>query len=272
MNRRHFMIQTAAMTAASLPAKEARSGLIDCNIHLGPHPHRSLPEIDNDYLAARGVDEAWAGSFEALLHRDLAQVNARLARRCAATPRLRPAGCVNPVLPAWEDDLKRCAEVHGMRILRLYPNHHGYTLTDASFTRLLEAATEQKMLVQIVAQLEDQRTQTPLMQLPPVDLKPLAGILKPRPEARVMVLNANAAMINTALRGCPGAWLDIAMIEGVGGVENLLDLWPPDKLCFGSHAPFFYWEAAVLKLQESVLDEAVLQAVRRGNAEAQLPT
>lgn len=271
MNRRHFMIQTAAMAAAALPAAEAGTGLIDCNVHLGPHPHRVLPEIDSDYLASRGVDEAWAGSFEALLHRDLAQVNARLARRCAATPGLRPAGSVNPRLPAWEDDLRRCTEDHGMSILRLYPNHHGYTLADSAFIRLLEAATEQKMLVQVVAQLEDQRTQTPLMQLPPVDLKPLAGIMKPRPEARVMVLNANASMISTALRGCPGAWLDIAMIEGVGGVENLLDLWPPDKLCFGSHAPFFYWEAAALKLQESVLDEAVLQAVRRGNAAMQVP-
>ena len=60
------------------------------------------------------------------------------------------------------------------------------------------------------------------------------------------------------------------MIEGVGGVENLLKSWPAEKLCFGSHAPFFYWESSALKLQESVLTAEQLVAVQRDNALALL--
>jgi hypothetical protein len=262
------MAQTAALAAAPLLAAETAAGLIDCNIHLGSHPVRVLPEIDAVFLSKRGIAEAWAGSFEALLHRDMAEVNTRLARRCAASPQMRAVGSVNPRLPAWEDDLKRCVEQHGMKVIRLYPNHHGYTLTDEVFITLLEAVTKQKLLVQIVAQLEDQRTQSPVMQLPPVDLKPLNEVMKKLPEARVMVLNANAAMIMTALRGCTNVWLDIAMIEGVAGVENALKILPQDKLCFGSHAPFFYWESASLKMQESVLTDEQTYAIRAGNARA----
>ena len=57
--------------------------------------------------------------------------------------------------------------------------------------------------------------------------------------ARVMVLNANAAMVIKHLQDCPNVWLDFAMIEGVGGVENLLKIWPLDRLVFGSFAPVF---------------------------------
>ena len=262
------MTQTAALAAAPLIAAETAAGLIDCNIHLGSHPVRVLPEIDDFFLSKRGIAEAWAGSFEALLHRDMAEANARLARRCAASPQMRAVGSVNPRLPAWEDDLKRCVEQHGMKVIRLYPNHHGYTLTDEAFLNLLSAATMRKVVVQLVAQLEDQRTQSPLMQVPPVDLKPLAEMMKRVPEARVMVLNANASMITTALRGCKNVWLDIAMIEGVGGVENTLKGWPLDKLCFGSHAPFFYWESASLKMQESVLTDEQTFAIRGRNVRA----
>jgi predicted TIM-barrel fold metal-dependent hydrolase len=271
VNRRLFMVQTAAAAATPLATANAsagKAGLIDCNIHLGTHPTRKLPEINEDFLIQRGIEEAWAGSFEALLHRDMAAVNTRLAKRCAASPRLRPVGSVNPQLPAWADDLDRCVEKHGMKVIRLYPNHHGYTLTDEAFLNLLRAATLRKVAVQLVAQLEDQRTQSTLMQVPPVDLKPLADMMKLVPEARVMVLNANAAMITTALRGCTNVWLDIAMIEGVGGVENTLKGWPEEKLCFGSHAPFFYWESAGLKMQESVLTDAQTAAIRSGNVRA----
>jgi len=265
------MVQTAAVAAtplAAASAASAKAGFIDCNIHLGSHPTRALPEIDEGFLIQRGIEEAWTGSFEALLHRDMAAVNARLAKRCVASLRLRAVGSVNPQLPAWVDDLDRCVEQHGMKVIRLYPNHHGYKLTDEAFLNLLRAATVRKVLVQLVAQLEDQRTQSLLMQVPPVDLKPLADVMKYVPEARVMVLNANASMITTALRGCTNVWLDIAMIEGVGGVENTLKGWPAEKLCFGSHAPFFYWESAGLKMQESVLSDAQTTAIRSGNARA----
>ncbi len=270
MNRRHFLGHTAAFAAAPLVADEKQTRVIDCNLHLGRHPNRDLPQIDSAFLSKHNIDQAWAGSFEALLHRDIAAVNQRLAVACKHQPRLRPAGSIHLLLPAWKDDFNRCVDTHGMNILRLHPSHHGYTLDDPSFTQLLELASARQVLVQIVTQLEDQRTQHPLTQVAPVDLKPLTEIMKRVPSARVMLLNANAAMVTKTLQGSTNLWLDMAMIEGVGGVENLLKSWPTEKLCFGSHAPFFYWESSALKLQESVLTSEQLVAVQQGNAQALL--
>lgn len=265
MKRRTFIAQaaTAVGVAAFAASVERPSSLIDANVYLGQWPFRAFPQNLAERLAQRGVTEAWAGSADAIFHRDVTRVNADLAAECKGV--LKPVGSVHPKLPDWRDDLRRCVEQHGMKVIRLHPNYHGYTLEDPAFLELLEAATSQKLLVQIVAQLEDERTQHPLVQLKPVDFSPLSAALKHFPEARVMILNANRSMSMTALAGT-SVWLDIAMLESVGGVENLLKDWPLDRLVFGSYAPVFYWESAKLKLQESELTEEQLAAITHKNA------
>jgi predicted TIM-barrel fold metal-dependent hydrolase len=275
LNRRTFLQRSAAIAAsgavAQVGAMEPTEEIIDCNVSVGPWPFRHVPGDDAASLAARlkkrRVTQAWAGSFEGIFHRDIATANRNLHATCAKVEGslLLPAGAINPTLPGWKDDLRRCAEIHGMKVLRLHPNYHGYALDDARFLELLELVTTRKMVLQITAQLEDERTQHPLVQVKPVNLKPLPAALKKVPEAQVMVLNANRAMSMTALQGCP-VMLDLAMLEGVGGVENLLSDWPLNNLVFGSHAPLFYWEAARLKLQESNLSPGQLAAITRDNA------
>ena len=161
-----------------------------------------------------------------------------------------------------------------MRGLRLFPNYHGYTLEAPAFARLLELATARRLLVQIACSLEDDRTQHPRLQVPPVDIAPLIALLEKIPSARVQLLNAFRS-----LRGKPvldlaahGVRFEIATLEGVQGIANLLAQIPDDRLCFGSHAPFFYFESATLKLQESALSEARMNAICTGNARRLLTT
>jgi hypothetical protein len=56
------------------------------------------------------------------------------------------------------------------------------------------------------------------------------------------------------------------MLEGVGAVASLLETVPLDRVLFGSHTPFFYFDSALLKLKESALSASQLEAVRQGNA------
>ena len=54
------------------------------------------------------------------------------------------------------------------------------------------------------------------------------------------------------------------------GIANLLAQVPLNRVLFGTHAPLFYFESSLLKLQESPLSSEQLRAIRRGNAEALL--
>ncbi|QDU37419.1 Amidohydrolase [Maioricimonas rarisocia] len=249
--------------------------MIDVNVSLSRWPFRRLPLDETPRLMERlrekGITQAWAGSFDALLHEDMAGVNARLAEDCATAGKgiLLPFGSVNPNLPDWEEDVRRCAEEHGMRGIRLHPDYHGYQLDDPAVPRLLDLAGEQGLIVQITLLMEDERTRHPLVGLEKVDAAPLVKLATERPELSLILLNSQR-VVRGALQGelaAAGVCFDIAMQEGVGGISKLMQQVPFEQILFGSHAPFFYFESAELKLRESELGATVRAAIASGNAE-----
>ena len=259
-----------AANAAAAPSGEQ---LVDVNVTLGDWVVRRSWADSTATLIGRlgrhGVTSAWAGSVEGVLHTDLAGANARLAAACAGTL-LVPFGTVNPLAPDWEEDVRRCAEVHRMPGIRLFPGYHSYKLEDEVFARLLAAATRYGLLVQITLAIEDDRSQNPALTAPFVNVAALPELIARTPGARVMLLNATSRVFS----GTPlvsrlaqsGIFLEIATLEGVAGIENLLSRSPKARICFGSHSPYFVFESALLKLQESDLSPAQTAAVRHANA------
>ena len=261
---------TADSSAAMPPA-----GLIDVNVSLSRWPCRRLPLDETPALVAHlrkcGVVQAWAGSFDGLLHKNLRAVNARLADECRrqGAGMLIPFGSVNPMLPDWEEDLRRCAHEHHMPGIRLHPGYHGYKLDDPAFARLLRLAVQERLIVQLALCMEDERMMSPLLRAPAVAPAPLAGLAKQIGGLRLVLLNTRSPLgvaPLTALRGPAEVYLEIAMLEGVAAIERLLAAVPLARLCFGSHAPFYVFESALLKLQESALSDEQLRAVRHANA------
>ena len=124
MNRRDVLSFAASTGAASVflsgtaqSADEESLSFrsIDTNISLFRWPFRRLPLDETDALVRKlrsfGIVQAWAGSFEGILNRDIAGVNERLAEACRDYPELIPFGSINPQLPDWEEDLRRCIDL-----------------------------------------------------------------------------------------------------------------------------------------------------------------
>lgn len=295
MNRRRFIqntaltmttigsgLKTAGAAAAGAPTKESQAApgdaLIDTHVFISRWPFRRVPGDESaqhlaEKLQSRGVTEAWVGSFDALLHRDIAAVNARLAEECAAQRDVRflPFGAVNPMLPDWEDDLRRCHEQYRMKGIRLHPDFHGYALNDPRFERLLDLATQRRMVVQIGLGMEDPRLQAPLGKVPPANPAPLADVLPKYAQAKVVLLNfwrtyRNNRVLQVRLNSLPQVCFDLATMEMMAGIEEALQEVPGLRLVFGSYAPFYNFGSSWRKLEESMLSPEVLAAIRHGEA------
>lgn len=286
LSRRRFVQSTALATAlaplrawpeSNRPIQDSVQNpepfLVDVNAYVSRWPFRRLQADDPADLVSQlrrsGVKRAWVGNLEALLSKDTAGVNARLAETCQREGDLLvPFGSVNPSLPDWEEDLRRCNEVHHMPGIRLHPNYHGYTLEDGRFRRLAHAAHERGLLLQIAAEMEDSRTQHPLLQVPPVELSPLGELAKNLPELPIVILNSSVSTpLATRLAGAGQVYFDTARQEGLAGINRALTSIPLERLLFGSFAPLFYYQANLYKLRESVLTEAQLSAIAFGNAD-----
>jgi predicted TIM-barrel fold metal-dependent hydrolase len=254
--------------------------ITDVNISLSAWPLRHLPYAQLPQCLAKlqslGVTQAWVGSFDGLLHKDVGAVNTRLAGDCRRGPSglLRPFGTVNPRQPDWREELPRCHEGHHMPGIRLHPTYHGYSLEDPACVELLVEAGRREMLVQLVVRVEDPRMQHPLMRVPDLDVRPLTTLLERCPRTKLVLLNALQVLPATLLRDLAATnrvWFDLATLEGMGGIARILETVPLESLLFGSHLPLFLPESALLKLRETELTDEQHTAITCGNAIALCP-
>lgn len=269
--------QGVANAAGSAP------GIIDTNVNLFSWPFRKLKYGDTPALVAKlkrhRVVEAWAGSFEALFHKNLAAVNERLAAECRlhGAGFLRPFGAVNLAWPDWEDDVRRCHEQWKMPGLRLVPGYQPYDLSHPDFPRLLALTRERGLVLQIVFGLEDTRVHHPIINVAPVVVAPLVAALKREPNARVQALHFSGNAQGSDLRQLmaeTSATIDLSRWEGNGAVGRMIGAAPGgapgrvplDRVLFGSHAPYFPVETALLKLMESPLGAEQVGAIMHANA------
>ena len=249
--------------------------IVDTNVNLSRWPFRRLSGDDPAALVVRlrkhSVSQAWAGSFDGIFHKDIASANGRLAKDCHTYGQgiLLPFGSINPKLPDWQEDLRRCHEEHKMRGIRLHPNYHGYDLRDPVFAELLKLAGSHGLIVQLALCMEDERTQHPLMRVAPVDLTPLVDLAKAEPKVKLVILNCYPQIPPdqlTSLVPVSNVYFELSMVERVGAVTRLIEKVTLDRVLFGSHSPFFYFESAEFKVEEAGLSDPQKRAVLEGNA------
>ncbi|MFO0790218.1 MAG: amidohydrolase family protein [Pirellulales bacterium] len=291
--RRQFLSESLATVALSSAAAtlafETRSAadtpslpaITDTHIYLGHWPHAQLPCEDPhalvDQLLQHNITRAWVGSFDALFHKDIAAVNDRLATACATNPMLIPFGAVNLTLPDWEEDLRRCHETFHMPGLRVHPNYHGYSLNDSRFARLLEMAAQYKLLIQLVAWLDNAKHRWLMPTVDEVDLMPLTSPQGPLEKfiraaarehtsdettaanaalPRLFVTGGQPTVIRQLIDKLPATfpiYFDVSQLTTPDQLTAIVGGNKPAAIAFGSGYPLHGIEPKIILLQTAVI-------------------
>lgn len=258
--------------------------IIDTNINLFKWPFRRMKYDETKSLTVKlqqhRITKAWAGSFEAVFSKSINEVNGRLAEECRKPGKvsLVPFGAVNIGWPDWEEDLRRCHAIHKMPGIRIYPAYQTYDLSHEDFPKLVGLSSERGMIVQIVGTLEDTRVQHPIISSRDISFEPILDVMKKNPKAKVQLLSWTDYLNNDLLKKLVSettVTFDISWLESTGGLGRLIDgnSWngmrtpvPVERIMFGSYAPYFPIESAMMKLFESPLTLEQMKSVMNINA------
>jgi len=246
---------------------------IDANAFLGSWPFEPLPNSTPAGLSGKmrklGIDAALASPVEGVFYKDPQEANEALARAIRRYDNLHLAAVVNPLLPHWEECLVRNREAHRAKAVKLHPNYHQFSLSDASAQALLARMASRRMPLMVQLQMEDARTHHPLAQVPPHAAADALAATRPFPRLPV-VLGAVTLADLTANRDEISAranlFVDISWLECMDCMRQVLTLVDHRKLLFGTHQPFFYPESGLRKVEEGQLSASVRRAIFAENA------
>lgn len=297
LNRRKFfgttLLSATAVAALSKPSLEAvatdfqqgNPQIIDTNVNLGTWPFRHLKYGEAKALASKlkkhRVKQAWAGSYDALFHKNIDSVNSRLFEECKneGSKFFLPFGSVNLAWSDWQEDLRRCHEVYKMKGIRIYPSYQTFDLTDPAFPLLLEEVKKRGMILQIVGDMDDARNYHPIIDVRNVNMNPLVDLLRNDKKAKVQLLYWNHKVnpkLQDSLVRETNVMFDTARIETNGGLEKMINGNPlgiktdpvsAERIAFGSHAPYFPVESSLFKLFESTLNLGQMKMIMEGNVQ-----
>jgi hypothetical protein len=238
--------------------------IVDTNTWVGHWPFqrlvRATPAELAEHLAVEGIDRAWTAAADAVLYQDPQLGNADWLPKMAEHEQLVPVAVIDPSLRNWRDSLKHCSEHWGARVVKLVPSYHRLDLESSEVNECLEEAAAAGLAISIQYRMEDERRHHLLMKVPPPPTDAIVALARRHPDTK---LHVACAYRPEALQMLPADNLifEISSLEAMDTIAAITEKIPPDRLCFGSHTPFYLARAAVLKVQASALPKETLDQI-----------
>lgn len=252
--------------------------IIDVNACLGHYPFRSLRNTSASDMVAlmdrSGIARALVASLPAVFYRDAHRGNEELFAAIAPFgARFAPVGTINPAYVGWERDLADCVERAKVKAVQLVPDYHGYALTDERGRAALKRIAEYGVPLLLRQRFEDRRQRHAFDRAEDVSGAALVEAAKAFPTLRFLLVNWAALdgrrLIDAGLKG--RCLIDFARMQVVfrKEVPRLIEAMGVEAVAFGSHAPFDYVAASLVKLENfQQLRPKDYERVAGGNAAA----
>jgi hypothetical protein len=258
--------------------------LIDINVSYGTwpfqqFPHGSLTELAR-HLRSQGIVQTFVSHLGGVFDPDAEPFNLSLiqaatefnaAESDAEKLVVHPVPVINPVFPGWEDHLDECRSISAIRAVKIYPTYHNYSLATSEFIPPFLDYVERKGLrLLMVMRLEDERTRYHGLNVVGVPVDDVVVFGRQNPEIRFACLNAYLPEAKQIGAETGQVAFDTSFIDWMFPLEELLEHVELENVYFGSHSPFLYTKANVLKLMQSRLAEVDRSRIGSRNASAWL--
>ncbi len=212
-----------------------------------------------------GIDGGLISSCEAIFYQDPYEAEVSLARELEGTGYYH-AMTLNPTLPAWRDDLRRCVEELGIKAVRLVPGYHGYALTDEVMGQVTDALQEYSLPLLLTLRTEDDRT-TWMLRPRPIPMDEVKAFLQNYTNIPTLIANIRLNEI-AALAELFEARNDL-FIDTAGFMRGLFpvdDAYPTVKgrMVFGSNAPLSELQSITFLVDHAAVSSAQKDAIYSG--------
>ena len=245
--------------------------MIDANVKLGHWPYRPARGFDAllPTMDTHGIARAVVSSLNAVFYLNPQDGNDEVAAWTKPhRDRLTPLAVLRPNFTGWRDDLARCLDDYGMKGVVLYPNYHRFELPDPAIEPLMAVMAERRLPVCVQMGLEDPRRQFDREIVNDVPVEMLKAFVEAYPGVTIVGLGLKQGQPQQISGPLPRNFrFDLSNFEGMGKVEEAVDLFGADRILFGTNYPLFNTLANVEKLAKAAIPASARKAITQTNAE-----
>ncbi len=199
-----------------------------------------------------GITGGLISSLEAVFYQDPYEAELQLAEQIKGTA-YRHAMILNPALPAWQDDLRRCAKELKISAVRLMPGYHGYTLTDPVMDQVAAVLMELNLPLVITMRVRDERTAWIVQpnNIPMTDVTYFVNKHRGLPVLLAGIRVAEIGQLTPDRVSWENLYVEISCFKD--GFQPLEDAWAKEyvrgHIFFGSSAPMFEIQVPLLQME-----------------------
>ncbi len=231
--------------------------IIDVNAFIGHYPFRRMAARHARDLVAlmddAGIQIAVASSLNSVFYRDSHRGNEDMYLDCQSNvDRFCCVATVNPTYAGWQRDMDEAINQWQMKAVALWPEHHGYKLSDPVAQAVIERLVKRDLPLVLTQRLEDRRQRHAWDVAEDLILADVLEVAKAYPGLRIHFSNwiglDGRKLLDAGLKD--RCLIDFARLHVLlhGDVGQLIERLGVSAMAFGSHMPFDYAGPSLVKL------------------------
>lgn len=232
--------------------------MTDYNCFVGAWPFRKIRHGTLEDLRRlheeNGITDGFVSSSDAVFYQDPYEADEDLARMLSGS-RYRLIMTVNPRSTGAVASIDEGIKMLGAKGVRLYPGFHGYELTQACVTKVVERVRNHCSMLYLTLRVDDERTAY-LFQPRTIETDEIRRFLLENEDVPIMLCNIRLyelSALKDILLSRDNVWFDCSGLKDyLFPKEELEKMGLLGRLRYGSMAPFFCMKSTVLLMEEAI--------------------